>query len=75
MKEKVKTGGIGLGTIVFIVFLIMKLMNISPVAELSWFWVTAPLWITTAIFIVIFLGFIIIGFISMIVLSIIEKFK
>jgi hypothetical protein len=37
--------GIGLGSLVFIVFLIMKLAGIGMVATWSWWWVTAPLWI------------------------------
>lgn len=34
--------GMGLGTVLFIVFLILKLTN---VIDWSWWWVTAPLWI------------------------------
>ncbi len=37
--------GIGLGGAVFIVFLILKLIGIEPVAAWSWWWITAPLWI------------------------------
>ena len=38
------SGGIGLLGLVFIVFLVLKLAGIGPVAEWSWWWVTAPLW-------------------------------
>lgn len=41
-----KEGGIGLGTVLFIVFLILKL---TEVIDWSWWWVTAPLWIPVAI--------------------------
>ena len=34
--------GIGLSGLTFAVLLVLKLANI---ADLSWFWVTAPLWI------------------------------
>ena len=44
-KEKTTSGSIGLGTIVFLIFLVMKLGEIGQVAEWSWFWVTSPLWI------------------------------
>lgn len=40
-----KEGGIGLGTILFIVFLVLKL---TETIEWSWWWVTAPLWIPVA---------------------------
>ena len=39
------TGGMGLGTLLFLIFLVMKLAGIGSVANWSWWWVTAPLWI------------------------------
>lgn len=47
-KEKASSSSIGLGTIVFLILLVMKLGGIGQVAEWSWFWVTAPLWIPIA---------------------------
>jgi hypothetical protein len=41
--------GIGLGSLVFIVLLILKLAGIGVVATWSWWWVTAPLWAPLAI--------------------------
>lgn len=41
MKEA-ESKGIGLGTILFIIFLILKLTNNI---DWSWWWVTSPLWI------------------------------
>jgi hypothetical protein len=38
------SSGIGLGGIVFVVFLVLKLAEIGVVATWSWWWVTAPLW-------------------------------
>lgn len=35
-------GGIGIGGVLFIVFLVLKLVG---VIGWSWWWVTAPLWI------------------------------
>ena len=43
------TSGIGLGGVIFIVFLILKLAGIGQVANWSWWWVTSPLWIPAAI--------------------------
>lgn len=42
--------GIGFAGVLFIVFLILKLCN---VIHWSWVWVTAPLWITVGIVIII----------------------
>ena len=41
-----KSGGIGLGGAIFLVFLILKLAGIGQVATWSWWWVTRPLWIS-----------------------------
>jgi hypothetical protein len=36
------SNGLGLGTILFLIFLVLKLTNYI---DWSWWWVTAPLWI------------------------------
>ena len=46
------SGGIGLGTILFVVFLILKLTH---VIDWSWWWITAPLWIPFCLGVLIFL--------------------
>ena len=35
------SGGVGIGTVLFLIFLVLKLCN---VINWSWWWVTAPLW-------------------------------
>ncbi len=60
-------GGLGLSTIVFIVFLTLKLCKIGVVASWSWWWITSPLWIP----IMIMLGLI---FIVIILSSIVKIF-
>lgn len=45
MSKSSESSGIGLGTILFVVFLILKLTNFI---DWSWWWVTAPLWIPVA---------------------------
>ena len=55
-KEKVSSSSIGLGTIVFLILLVMKLGEIGQVTEWPWFWVTAPLWIPIAIVIAFLIG-------------------
>ena len=42
MANESKSGGLGIGMILFIVFLVLKLTN---VIDWSWWWVTSPLWI------------------------------
>lgn len=38
--------GLGLGTILFLIFMVLKLTNYI---DWSWWWITAPLWIPIAI--------------------------
>ena len=50
MANKSTSSGLGLGSVLFIVFLILKLTgNINW----SWWWVTSPLWIPLAAAVVI----------------------
>jgi hypothetical protein len=42
MTNESKSGGLGIGMILFIVFLVLKLTN---TIDWSWWWVTSPLWI------------------------------
>lgn len=58
---EVSSNGIGLGTILFVVFLVLKLTNYI---DWSWWWVTAPLWIPLAL---VLLFLVVIGVIALIV--------
>ena len=40
------SNGLGLGTILFLIFIVLKLTNYI---DWSWWWITAPLWIPIAI--------------------------
>lgn len=44
-NKKTTTGGLGIGTVLFLIFLTLKLAEVGPVAQWSWWWVTSPLWI------------------------------
>lgn len=55
-KVTVNSSGIGFGSLLTIVFIVLKLLG---KISWSWIWVLAPLWISTAISVVI----LIIGFI------------
>lgn len=65
MAKENTSSGMGIGMVLFIVFLILKL---TGTINWSWWWVTSPLWIPLA------LGGIIIGIIGVIAI-IIEKFS
>jgi len=54
-NSKTASNSMGLGTILFLVFLVMKLAKIGDVANWSWWWVTAPLWIPITLALSIFL--------------------
>ena len=45
--------GLGLGTVLFLIFLVLKLCN---VIDWSWWWVTSPLWISAGLIILLFIG-------------------
>jgi hypothetical protein len=45
-ESKQSGGGVGICTILFVVFLTLKLTN---VIDWSWWWVTAPIWIPLGI--------------------------
>ncbi len=59
-RGEVSSGGIGLVGLVFIVFLVLKLIPGTAVSSWSWWWVTAPLWgsAALAVIIVLFVAFI-----------------
>ena len=52
MAENNSSNGIGLGTLLFLIFLTLKLAEIGPVQYWSWWWVTAPLWLPVAALII-----------------------
>jgi membrane protein YdbS with pleckstrin-like domain len=54
------SGGIGLGGVLFIVFLVLKLTNNI---DWSWWWVTAPLWMPLA-FVTVILGLAVLGVVA-----------
>jgi hypothetical protein len=67
-KVKVSGNGIGLSTVLFLIFLTLKLASIGQVATWSWWWVTSPLWIP----VVIVLG---VAVIALIIAVIMNLFK
>lgn len=61
-KNNKGSQGIGLGTILFLIFLTLKLGGWGVVATWSWWWVFSPIWIPIGI---VFIAAAIIGFIEM----------
>jgi hypothetical protein len=43
-KTEYTSSGVGLGTVIFLIFLIFKLAGVGVIATWSWWWVTLPLW-------------------------------
>ena len=46
METERSNNGIGLGGVLFVVFLVLKLTH---VIDWSWWWITAPLWVLVVI--------------------------
>tara|TARA_R110000751_G_scaffold84346_1_gene168846 strand:- start:112 stop:294 length:183 start_codon:yes stop_codon:yes gene_type:complete len=53
MNNETQSSGIGIGGILFIVFLILKL---TDNIDWSWWWVTSPLWIPVGIVVLVFIA-------------------
>lgn len=43
-KSAAQSGGIGVLGLLGVLFVALKLIGVSPVANWSWWWVTAPFW-------------------------------
>jgi fatty acid desaturase len=54
MRNKNKSTELTIPTLVFLVFLTLKLAGIGRVADWSWWWVTSPLWIPVIFLIIVF---------------------
>lgn len=46
MSKSNSSNGLGFGTVLFLIFMVLKLTNYI---DWSWWWITAPLWIPIAI--------------------------
>ena len=55
--------GLGCLTVIGIVFVILKLLAVQPVASWPWLWVLCPFWIGIAIDISVVLLFIVVPFV------------
>ena len=48
MEKNSKSASFGLGTILFLIFLTLKLADVGVVATWDWLWVFSPIWIPLA---------------------------
>ena len=64
MGKDNNSSGIGLGGMIFMVFLVLKLGGIGQVANWSWWWVCSPLWIPFVIIGLVFVLALIWGYIT-----------
>ena len=55
------TGGVGICTVLFLIFLVLKL---TGTITWSWLWVLAPIWIPAALMLIIVIASILIGIIA-----------
>ena len=51
MNNKAKQGGLGIVSVLTIVFIVLKLLG---VIQWSWIWVLSPIWISTVIVVAVF---------------------
>lgn len=43
------SGGIGFLGLLEVIFITLKILDVKPIGDWSWWWVTSPLWIGVAI--------------------------
>jgi hypothetical protein len=65
-KVIVHSGGIGLGGLLFAIFLVLKLLG---VIGWSWWWVTAPLWIPAGLSLAFVVGALLIGLLATLLMA------
>jgi hypothetical protein len=44
-KSSSASGGLGLCSVLTIIFVVLKVLGVAPVATWGWLWVLSPLWI------------------------------
>ena len=77
MSSNQKTFGIpgGLCTILFLIFLTLKLAGIGQVADWSWWWVTSPIWIPLLVTLGIYLIFGMFYIVVLLIIAIVDSIK
>lgn len=57
-KEESSSGEVGICTVLFLIFLVLKLTN---TIDWSWWWVTAPIWAPLGVLVIILIAAWLIG--------------
>ena len=70
--SKTRESGMGLSGVLFLIFLVLKLMGVS---EMNWIWVFSPLWIPAGIVVLIFLVVLLGGLFLSVPASIVKKVR
>ena len=73
MEKTAATSSIIIPVLIFLVFLVFKLAGIGMIANWSWWWVTSPLWIGYALWILIMILYLILVLIGKLVERIANK--
>lgn len=58
MDNKTKQGGLGIVSVLTIIFIVLKLLG---VIQWSWIWVLSPIWISAVIAVAVFSVILIVG--------------
>lgn len=58
-NDNSSSGGVGIFTVLLILFIALKLLKVDPVAHWSWWWVLSPLWIPLGLIALVFVLFVI----------------
>lgn len=67
-----KSGGIGCLTLMFLIFLTLKLAQVGVVAEWSWWWIFSPLWMPVALLLGMALVMLVVMVLTLLVLKILN---
>jgi hypothetical protein len=62
MSDKKTSSGFGLGTVLTLIFLTLKLGGWGVVATWSWWWVFSPIWIPILLLVVILFFLFLMGY-------------
>ena len=60
MADSKSTSGIGVGGLLLVAFILLKILKIAPVASWSWWWVLSPLWIPLGVGLICIIAYFII---------------
>ena len=75
IKEKIKSTFVILCLIIFLIFITLKIINVSIISELSYFWICAPLWGSIPLIIIFTLLTLLINLINITITLINNKIK